>query len=327
MQGYLYSFALDTPAAAQIAVTAANFVTGFVAIMAIQICYSIPKTRDLAAVLRPIFRIFPQYCVGEAFLNMSQTYATNRILGTSTKILSWDCAGRSVVLLFAEAWFYFALTLMVEMEIFSRAYGWLSRRLTSGVIASCASTPYDMDEDVVSEAARVRAIASDASTAVVRIVDLHKVYLPPWGFHGAYKHAVRGVTLEVHRDEVFGFLGINGAGKSTTLGVLTNDVAASSGACLVAGIASDHPSARRALGYCPQVDPLLEHMTGRETLHLFGRLKGIPSRELPAAVSSTLDHVGLSRFADRPCGTYSGGNKRKVWCVGVCVRVRTCAGG
>ena len=53
------------------------------------------------------------------------------------------------------------------------------------------------------------------------------------------------------------------------------------------------------MGYCPQVDPLLELMTGRETLELFGRLKGIPSKELISIVSDILFRVGLTVFADK----------------------------
>ncbi|KAG5189430.1 P-loop containing nucleoside triphosphate hydrolase protein [Tribonema minus] len=67
------------------------------------------------------------------------------------------------------------------------------------------------------------------------------------------------------------------------------------------------------LGYCPQVDPLLDLMTARETLMLYAGLRGIPKGpELNAAVAATLSQVGLQEYADRRAGTLSGGSKRKL---------------
>ena len=53
-------------------------------------------------------------------------------------------------------------------------------------------------------------------------------------------------------------------------------------------------------------------MTGYETLWFFGRIRGMPSDFLDKRVKSLISRVGLSAHADKPCGTYSGGNKRKL---------------
>merc|ERR1719446_54668 len=66
------------------------------------------------------------------------------------------------------------------------------------------------------------------------------------------------------------------------------------------------------MGYCPQVDPLLELMTARETLTMFAQLKNLPAREIAAIVDDLLQRVTLTPYADRVCGSYSGGNKRKL---------------
>jgi len=66
------------------------------------------------------------------------------------------------------------------------------------------------------------------------------------------------------------------------------------------------------MGYCPQIDPLLDLMTGRETLRFFGMVKGLPSTEISTAVEKVIDQVGLNLYADIVAGTYSGGNKRKL---------------
>jgi len=100
------------------------------------------------------------------------------------------------------------------------------------------------------------------------------------------KKAVQGLTTAIAHGETFGLLGANGAGKSTTMGILTGDISLSSGEAYVAGFDITHHSrngmseARKRIGFCPQVDPLLDLMTGRETLSMYGRLRGIPSHAL-----------------------------------------------
>jgi ABC-type multidrug transport system ATPase subunit len=66
------------------------------------------------------------------------------------------------------------------------------------------------------------------------------------------------------------------------------------------------------IGYCPQVDPLLDLMTGYETLWFFGRIRGMPADILTHKINDLVKEVGLIKHAHRPCGTYSGGNKRKL---------------
>mmetsp|Transcript_37495 Transcript_37495/g.92796 ORF Transcript_37495/g.92796 Transcript_37495/m.92796 type:complete len:303 (+) Transcript_37495:78-986(+) len=128
------------------------------------------------------------------------------------------------------------------------------------------------------------------------------------------KVAVDHLSLGVRRGERFGLLGVNGAGKSSTLKVLCGDHPPTSGAVHICGhsVATNLSKVQRVLGYCPQFDPLLELMTGIETVEMYARLKGVSETDAPAAAAAVLASVGLSRFAPRPCGEYSGGNKRKL---------------
>jgi len=162
---------------------------------------------------------------------------------------------------------------------------------------------------------------------------------PPSFLGGKAKHAVRGLTLGCPAGERFGFLGINGAGKSSTLNVLTGDIAPTSGEVFIAGHPLSDPKTRLAIGYCPQTDPLFDLLTARETLWFYGRIRGIDVDTLTARVEALIDQVraliypylglylslsspylcptmidqvGLTKFADRCSGTYSGGNKRKL---------------
>ena len=66
-------------------------------------------------------------------------------------------------------------------------------------------------------------------------------------------------------------------------------------------------------GYCPQTDPLLDLMNAYETLWFYGRIRcNITETVLQHRIGSLIKDVGLCRYANRPCGTYSGGNKRKL---------------
>jgi ABC-type Na+ transport system ATPase subunit NatA len=112
--------------------------------------------------------------------------------------------------------------------------------------------------------------------------------------------------------------GLNGAGKSTTLNMLGGDVLPSSGTALLAGfdIVTQQQSCRSLLGYCPQIDPLLELLTAREHLDLFARIKGVPEGEVDATVREQLRRMDLVQYANKKAGSLSGGNKRKL-CVAI----------
>ncbi|KAJ1419179.1 P-loop containing nucleoside triphosphate hydrolase protein [Ochromonadaceae sp. CCMP2298] len=143
------------------------------------------------------------------------------------------------------------------------------------------------------------------------IHDLTMTY-PASVLGGTPKHAVRGISLACSDGERFGLLGINGAGKTTTLGILTGDLTPTSGEVFIGGKPLSDPATMSLMGYCPQVDPLLDLMTAYETLWFFGRIRGIPADVLTVRVHDLVRQVGLLRFAHKPCGTYSGGNKRKL---------------
>jgi len=77
-------------------------------------------------------------------------------------------------------------------------------------------------------------------------------------------------------------------------------------------VLSERSKVHQLLGYCPQHDPLLERMTAREMLTMYARLKSIPKARIPQIVQALIDKVTLRPYADRVCGSYSGGNKRKL---------------
>eukprot|EP01036_Dinobryon_divergens_P039319 gene39319-51817_t len=161
------------------------------------------------------------------------------------------------------------------------------------------------DEDVLEEERRVA--AGETGDAPVVIRDVKKVY--PGG-----KYAVRGVSLAIPNGECFGLLGINGAGKSTTLSMLTGETPPSHGQLSLNGmdLLTEIHKCRRYIGYCPQFDALFDLLTGREHLTLYAEIKGILRKDIVSVVNHKISEMGLTEYADRSAGTYSGGNKRKL---------------
>lgn len=126
--------------------------------------------------------------------------------------------------------------------------------------------------------------------------------------------AVDGVDLEVHEGEIFGFLGPNGAGKTTTLRILTTLMVQQSGQAEVAGFdVKEYPEkVRRSIGYVSQIGGADKNATGRENLVLQGQLYGMSSKEARARAEELCWLLEISEFADRPAGTYSGGQRRRL---------------
>jgi ABC-2 type transport system ATP-binding protein len=140
---------------------------------------------------------------------------------------------------------------------------------------------------------------------VLRLTDLRKSF-------GSI-NAVDGVSLEVHRGEVFGLLGPNGAGKSTTIAMAVGLLAPDSGSVDVnsEGPPTNH-RVRAHIGVATQALAIYDQLTGLENLRMFGRLYGLSGATLTQRVEHALDLVGLLPRAKDLAGGYSGGMKRRL---------------
>ena len=152
--------------------------------------------------------------------------------------------------------------------------------------------------------------ASLASKRVVEIVNLRKVF----NAKPDNKVAVDDISLDMYEDMIFSFLGHNGAGKSTTMAMLTGMMPATSGACYVYGrnVELDTSVVHTMTGYCPQHDVLFDELSVYEHLELFCALKNIPKSAMPAEINERLAQVGLLDRAQARVGELSGGMKRKL---------------
>jgi ABC-2 type transport system ATP-binding protein len=126
--------------------------------------------------------------------------------------------------------------------------------------------------------------------------------------------AVERLSLEVARGEVFGLLGPNGCGKTSTLAVIAGALAPSAGTVRVAGRreADDPLAYRRLIGLVPQDLAFYDELSVADNLRFFGRLYGLRGGALARAVADALDFVGLQGQARRPARTLSGGTQRKL---------------
>lgn len=128
------------------------------------------------------------------------------------------------------------------------------------------------------------------------------------------KHAVKKLSFGIPMGECFGFLGINGAGKTSTLKILSGEQLPTAGGAALGGldILTQQVQVRRLLGYCPQFDALLEMLTVREHLQLYARMKGVSEAKLEEVVQQKMKEMDLLSFENKLAGTLSGGNKRKL---------------
>lgn len=130
------------------------------------------------------------------------------------------------------------------------------------------------------------------------------------------KRAVRGLSFAIRHGEAFVLLGSNGSGKSTSLAMCVGSTKPTCGSVWVAGndtrILKGISASRSQIGFCPQNDPLLEGMTGRETLVMYAILRGIPRELIDSKVSRLLELLSLTAYADKRTEVYSGGNRRKL---------------
>ena len=126
--------------------------------------------------------------------------------------------------------------------------------------------------------------------------------------------AVDDISFSVEDGEIFGFLGTNGAGKSTTVMILTTLLRPTSGRATISGldVSTDTKKVRQRIGYVQQEVTVDDYLTGRENLELQARLNHVPHDRLDRRIDDALDLIGLSDRQHEPVVTYSGGMKKRL---------------
>lgn len=126
--------------------------------------------------------------------------------------------------------------------------------------------------------------------------------------------AVDDVSFHVERGEIFGYLGANGAGKSTTIRMLCGLLPPSGGKAIVAGadIAREPQKVKRGIGYMSQKFSLYLDLTVRANLEFFGGIYGAWGRALARRIDETLEHIGLSEHEHTLTGSLPGGLRQRL---------------
>ncbi|RHZ01207.1 hypothetical protein DYB26_007813, partial [Aphanomyces astaci] len=327
---YLISMRFTNHSAAQTSVLVVGLVTGALVSIFSFLCrlvdFQLVHTLTLSQLdtnyLRWVYLVFPGYQLSDGLFQIGMrkygnpygSSSTNWFTATScpaskscwtstkdptccvAQAFEFNVAGRSLI---------YGL---VEIVLFSAWVLYADRHKppppssSSGPLV-VADPPHLVDGDVVAEAARVARGAAASDAILLRKV--HKQY-------DDNKVALQSLSLGIPKGECFGYLGINGAGKSTTMQILNGFLAASSGAVTVAGldVRTQLRAARRHIGYCPQFDALHDTLTVAEELELYARLKGMADVRL--AVEEKLRQFELEPFRSTLTRGLSGGNKRKV---------------
>ena len=140
----------------------------------------------------------------------------------------------------------------------------------------------------------------------IEIVGLTKAY--------ADVVALDGLDLSIAKGELFGLLGPNGSGKTTTINCLCGLVKPTKGSVRVAGFdaLSETGKVRAIIGVSPQETAVYSHLTGRENIEFFGSLYSCPKDLLAKNAEALIQRLGLVADADRRVARYSGGTKRRV---------------
>jgi ABC-2 type transport system ATP-binding protein len=124
--------------------------------------------------------------------------------------------------------------------------------------------------------------------------------------------ALRGVSLQVERGEIYGLLGQNGAGKTTLVKVLLGVVRPTQGSATVLGQPAGAAAVRRRIGYLPEDHRFPDYHTGYSLLDFYGSLLDVPRKERQQRIPEMLELVGLKGRMHYKVRTYSKGMKQRL---------------
>ncbi len=141
---------------------------------------------------------------------------------------------------------------------------------------------------------------------MIRVENLEKYY--------GDIHALKGIDFEIDDGEIVGFLGANGAGKSTTLKIMTGFLAPSVGNVFIDDLnIQDHSlDIREQIGYLPEMNPLYGEMRVYDYLEFISQIRGIDAGEFKTALDRVVEQCGLHEVIHLPISSCSKGYKQRV---------------
>ena len=159
-------------------------------------------------------------------------------------------------------------------------------------------------------AAQERVVKREHGEVIVEARNLAKTYRDFWG--RSKKVALKPLDLEIRRGEIFGLLGPNGSGKTTTMKLLLGLIFPTSGEAFVFGKEATDVSKNERIGYLPEESYLYKFLDAEETLDFYGRLFDMPPDERKRRAAALIKRVGLERDRKRQLREYSKGMTRRI---------------
>ena len=205
---YMLSFLWKSHTQAQIWCLLLNLLSGLILMIASFVMGLIETTQDTNKALIWLYRLFPGFCLGNGLFNVATNSLIETLVGHSgitmhIDLYDWDICGKDILYLYVTAPCYFLIVVIIDSIL---QYPAIATKLSSD--PTVADDHFVEDVDVITEERRLDTDTDD----VVRLRRLRKVYPSSSG----PKVAVRGLSFGMPRGECFGFLGINGAGKTST---------------------------------------------------------------------------------------------------------------
>ena len=150
---------------------------------------------------------------------------------------------------------------------------------------------------------------------MIKINSLSKMY------KNADRFAVKNLSLIVNDGEVFGFIGANGAGKSTTIKCITGILPYNDGSIEIAGydMAKDSISAKKNIGYVSDNHSVYDKLTGREYVNFLANIYGVSKQDRDQRLNDLSIRFDLQDKLDSPIKSYSHGMKQKICVIGALI--------
>uniref|UniRef100_A0AAY5L571 ABC transporter domain-containing protein n=1 Tax=Esox lucius TaxID=8010 RepID=A0AAY5L571_ESOLU len=300
---YPASFLFSVPSTAYVVLTSVNLfigINGSIATFVLELFVD-PHLNGINKILKKVFLIFPHFCLGRGLIDMAKNQAMSdafQRLGAKQTLdpLKWDFVGKNLFAMAVEGVVFFLFTILLQYKFFINC-----RPCSEPGLLPLGPE----DEDIAKERERLK--SGRAQADILTMIDLSKASKTPFGLG----HLC--VTGWFPVPQCFGLLGVNGAGKTSTFRMLTGDTTVSYGELTIkSNVLTEMDQVHQLMGYCPQFDAICDLLTGREHLEFYARLRGVPEESVSKVARWGVRTLGLTQYAEREAGAYSGGNKRKL---------------
>ena len=147
---------------------------------------------------------------------------------------------------------------------------------------------------------------------VLQVQGLTKVYKRSHLGRTTYSRGVNALEFEIKKGEVFGLLGLNGSGKTTTIKLILGLLFPTKGHVQIFGHTVPHPFAQQKIGYLPEVPYFYRNLTPVEVLTLYGTLSKVEPQNLPSKIDEVLNLVKMDHVKTKPMREFSKGMLQRI---------------